>query len=272
MIPKTIHYCWFGNGPIPEKDQRCIESWRKQCPDYQIIKWCEDNYDISKSSYMLEAYEHKKWGFVSDYARLDIVYEHGGIYLDTDVELIRPLDDLLENEGFMSFEEGIHVSSGLCLAAEDHNETVKALLDLYSDLHFVNPDGNLNITPCPVMQTNKLLEMGLVQDDSMQIVGGIKIFPHEYFCPLNYNTGILNVTKNTYGIHWFHESWRSPLDKRIKSVERFFNRRGPRFAKLSKIATFPLRACRKIRTIFARKAIVFSNRKSRSVNKINGDK
>ena len=103
MIPKIIHYCWFGGAELPEKDRKCIESWKKFCPDYQIIEWNENNYDVTKNTYMYQAYQAKKWGFVPDYARLDIIYQHGGIYLDTDVELVKNLDSLLENDAFMGF-------------------------------------------------------------------------------------------------------------------------------------------------------------------------
>ena len=127
MIPKKIHYCWFGNNPLPEKDRKCIESWKKYCPNYEIIRHDENNYDISKNKYMKQAYESKKWGFVPDYARLDIIYNEGGIYLDTDVELTKNLDELLKYDAYMGFEDDIHVSPGLGFGAIKHHEGIKKL-------------------------------------------------------------------------------------------------------------------------------------------------
>ena len=106
-IPKKIHYCWFGRNPLPESAKKCIESWKKYCPEYEIIEWNEDNFDLTENRYAREAYEQKKWAFVSDYARLKIVYEQGGIYMDVDVELIKPLDELTELDGYMGFEKEI---------------------------------------------------------------------------------------------------------------------------------------------------------------------
>ena len=130
MIPKIIHYCWFGGNEIPEHDKKCIESWKKYCPDYKIIRWDESNYDYKKNSYMREAYEAKKWGFVPDYARLDIVYEHGGIYLDTDVELVKNIDELLEHKAYMGFEVGGEfVSPGLGFGAEKNFPLFKKMME-----------------------------------------------------------------------------------------------------------------------------------------------
>lgn len=220
MIPKKIHYCWFGNGQLPEKDRKCIESWKKMCPDYEIIRWNETNYDINKNQYMKEAYEAKKWGFVPDYARLDIIYEHGGIYLDTDVELIKNLDELLICEGFMGFEDGIHVNPGLCIAAEKHHDVIKKLMGIYDDRKFICDDGTFDLTPSPIMNTDMLIKMGLKTNNEKQIVDGITIFPKDYFCPKDYKSGKLNITDNTYGIHWFNASWQSPHRKRMLKVRR----------------------------------------------------
>lgn len=220
MIPKKIHYCWFGSNPLPKKDKKCIESWRRYCQDYEILRWDESNYDISKNQYMKEAYDAGKWGFVPDYARLEIIYEHGGIYLDTDVELVKSLDELLVCESFMGFEDGEHVNPGLCIAAEPHHSAIKKLLDIYNGRRFLLPDGEPDLTPSPIMNTEKLKEMGLKQNNRKQIVNGITIFPKEYFCPKDYKTGKLKVTENTYGIHWFHGSWQSPHHRRMLIVRR----------------------------------------------------
>lgn len=220
MIPKIIHYCWFGGSPIPEKDQRCIETWKRMCPDYEIKKWDESNYDINKNIYMKEAYEMKKWGFVPDYARLDIIYNYGGIYLDTDVELIKNLDNLLVNCAFMGFEDGKHVNPGLIIAAEPHHETIKDLMSIYRDRHFLKQDGSVDLTPSPIMNTDFLISRGLVQNNKKQTVADITIYPTEFFCPKDYYSGKLNKTENTYSIHWFNASWQSPHRKRMLKVRR----------------------------------------------------
>lgn len=228
MIPKVIHYCWFGGNPIPEKDKRYIESWKNMCPDYEIVQWDESNYDITKNRYMKEAYEAKKWGFVPDFARLDIIYENGGIYLDTDVELIKNLDDLLDNKGFMGFEDGKNVNPGSCIAAEKNHPTIKKLMDIYKDLSFLNQDGTYNTTPSPVMNTDFLLEHGLKQNDQKQIVADLTIYPTEYFCPKDFFTEKINVTNSTYSIHWFNASWHTPREKlflkigKLMGPERYF--------------------------------------------------
>lgn len=221
MIPKIIHYCWFGNGEMPEKNKRCIASWKKFCPDYKIIRWDESNYDVKKNDYMKEAYETKSWGFVPDYARLDIIYQFGGIYLDTDVELIKNIDELLSYDAFMGFEDGVHVSPGLCIAAKPHHETIKRIMDeIYLGRKFIKRDGSPDLTPSPIMNTNALLTLGLRQDDSLQSVGNVMILPTEFFCPKDYKSGKLNITSKTYGIHWFNASWQSPHRRRMLKVRR----------------------------------------------------
>lgn len=220
MIPKIIHYCWFGGNPIPEKDKRCIESWKKLCPDYVIIRWDESNYDITKIQFIKEAYQAKKWGFVSDYARLDIVYEYGGIYFDTDVELLKNLDNLLTNKAFMGFEAGKLVSPGLCMAAEKHHYALKELMDIYKELSFFNHDGSYNMIPIPNINTDYLLKHGLIQNDQKQLVADITIYPTEYFCPKDFFSGKLNVTDQTYSIHWFNASWHSPRQKFLLKIGR----------------------------------------------------
>lgn len=221
MIPKIIHYCWFGGSPIPKKDQYYIDSWKKYCPDYQIIKWNESNYDIGKNQYMKEAYSSRKWGFVPDYARYDIIYNNGGIYLDTDVEMIKPLDPLLENTAFMGFEDGVHVNCGLGFGAEQGNRIIEGLRDIYTELHFSNTDGSLNLTPSPILGTDFLYKNGLVSNNLEQIVGNVKIYPTEYFSPKDYITGKVCITQSTYSIHHFNASWQSPHEHRVMKFRRF---------------------------------------------------
>lgn len=212
-IPKIIHYCWIGGKPIPEHNKKIMESWKKFCPDYEIIEWNESNYDFKKNRYMREAFENKQWAFAPDYARLDIIYEHGGIYLDTDVELIKPLDDLLNLKGFAGVELEKSLTGrklcapGLGFGAIPKLPIIKELRDCYDELSFVKEDGTLNKIAGPVYQTNYLLKKGLVLNNSFQEIDGLSIFPAEYFAPKEYFSGKINLTKNTYSIHHFDASW-----------------------------------------------------------------
>lgn len=220
MIPKIIHYCWFGKSPLPEKDKKCIESWKKYCPDYEIIEWNEDNYDVNINQYMKAAYKEKKWGFVPDYARFDIIFNHGGFYLDTDVELIKSLDELRHNTGYMGFEGKIWINGGIGFGAEAGNETIRALRDMYDSISFYNEDGSLNLQPSPYYITDLLTNMGLIRNDSFQNVGELKIYPTEYFAAKDYETGVLSLTKNTISIHQYNASWQSGKKKRAQKIRK----------------------------------------------------
>lgn len=226
MIPKNIHYCWFGGNPLPKEYENYIESWKYFCPDYEIIRWDESNYDVIKNKYMNEAYKAGKWCFVSDYARLDIIYEHGGIYLDTDVEIIKSFDDLLVNKAFMGFESKNKVASGLGFGAVKNHETIRLLRDFYNDLNFINTDGSFNTTPSPDYQTRCLLKIGLKRNNKKQSFAGITVYPIEYFAPKCFVTERLKITKNTYGIHhysasWFDEVMCSKMEYQVKLSKYF---------------------------------------------------
>lgn len=206
MIPKKIHYCWFGGNPMSELGEKCIASWKKYCPDYEIIRWDESNYDVTKNEYMRQAYDAKKWAFVSDYARLDIIYQYGGVYLDTDVELIKSIDELCLSRAFMGIGCTGGVNTGLGFGAETKMTIIKELRDYYDNVLFVNEDGTYNTAPCVKHQTEYLLERGFVDEDILQNIGGITIYPREYLCPMDYSSGALSVTDNTYSIHHYESS------------------------------------------------------------------
>ena len=234
MIPKTIHYCWFGGNPIPDLAKKCIKSWEKYCPDYQIIEWNESNYDISDTPlYVQQAYDAKKWAFVSDYVRLAVVYENGGIYLDTDVELIKRPTELLKYSAFFGFEDDVHVNTGLGFGAEKHAPILADMMEDYRNLSFTLPDGSFDQTPCPIRNTKALERIGLVCDNSRQLLPGeIAVFPKDYFCPLDYYTGVLKKTKNTVSIHRFAASWYSEKEREAyirKTAERQKEIRQERF-------------------------------------------
>ena len=223
MIPKTIHYCWFGRNPIPKLAKKCIKSWKKYCPEYQIIEWNEDNFDIAAAPlYVRQAYEAKKWAFVTDYVRLDVVYRHGGIYLDTDVEVIRSLDSLLANHTFFGLESGKYVATGLGFGAEKSSTIISDMITDYQTIPFLLADCTFDLTPCPIRNTKAFLEKGMLQDDSVQMLeDGTMVFSSEYFCPIDYSTGRLKLTSNTYTIHHFSGSWLSAEDhKKVRAARR----------------------------------------------------
>lgn len=207
MIPKIIHYCWFGGSELPSLAQKCISSWRKYCPNYEIREWNETNYDYKKNQYMKQAYEMKKWGFVPDYARLDIIFQYGGVYLDTDVEIIKPIDELLKLEAFMGLEVPGVVALGLGFGASPFNPIIWEMKEVYEDLKFIKADGELNTLPSPYYQSQVLERYGLDKVNQQQNIMGIQIFPTEFFCPKNFKTGKLELTGNTYSIHHYDASW-----------------------------------------------------------------
>lgn len=259
MIPKIIHYCWFGGGEIPEADQKCIESWKKHCPDYKIILWNESNYDISKNKYMLDAYNSKKWGFVPDYARLDIIYNYGGIYLDTDVELLKNLDDLLENNAFMGREKSNYINPGLGFGAIPHHEGIGKLLHIYDELKFIKEDGSFDLIPSPIRNTEFLQQFGAVLSEEFQEILDISVYPSEYFCPINYATGEIVMCPQTYSIHHYSMSWVDPIIRKWKLREQKFTRKiGRKNAKrIVRILSFPDRVVHKFKVLGIKKTFSF---------------
>lgn len=219
MIPKVIHYCWFGSSPKSDLIQMCIESWKKYCPDYEIIEWNEENFDINSNAYVKEAYEAKKWAFVSDYVRLWVIYHYGGIYLDTDVELLKSMDSFRKDEAFFAFENDTYIATGLGFGAEQGHPVIKVLLDDYSNVHFRTESGFYDETPCPVRNTNVLLKLGLQPDNTYQTVSGAVVYPKEYFCPKNGEGGELFLTEKTVAIHHYNASWYS--DNQRKRTEKY---------------------------------------------------
>ena len=210
MIPKVIHYCWFGRKTLPPLAIKCIESWKKFFPNFEIKEWNEDNFDVNSIVYTSQAYQVGKYAFVSDYARFKILYENGGLYFDTDVEIIKSFDDILEKGAFMGCEMKAPlagVNPGLGLGVEKENPVYKEILDFYTNLHFLNSDGSYNETTIVTYTTGILKKHGLKNFNGIQNIVGIFIYPHEYFNPLNDLTGKLNITSDTHSIHWFAKTW-----------------------------------------------------------------
>lgn len=231
MIPKIIHYCWFGRGPLPQLAVKCIESWRKYLPDYEIKEWNEDNFDVNSITYTREAYEAKKYAFVSDYARFKILYEHGGLYFDTDVEVIRPLDDIIARGPFMGCEcdatEAMAptVAPGLGLGVNSGLGLYRELLDLYATLHFRHPDGSLKNLKTVVQYTTELLcEHGLRNTAGIQQVAGVWVYPKEYFNPVEHINEI-KITPNTVSIHHYAGTWLPRTQKVKRWVVRLLGKR-----------------------------------------------
>lgn len=229
MIPKVIHYCWFGGNPLPESAKRCIASWRKFLPEYEIMEWNESNYDVHRIPYMHEAYEAKKFAFVSDYARFDILYHYGGIYFDTDVEVIAPMNHIIEKGNFMGREAGAYITSevfaaepkglavnpGLGLGAVPGLALYKELLDGYSMRHFRRKDGSLDMSTIVGYTTDYLIAHGMTNDNEhLQLVADVWIYPADVFCPMNHTkANELTITSNTVSIHHYDCTW---LDKNTK--------------------------------------------------------
>ena len=207
MIPKKIHYCWFGRKPKPKLAEKCISSWKKRCSDYEIIEWNEDNFDIENYPYAAYCLENHKYAFLSDFVRLIVVSEQGGIYFDTDVEVIKNMDDLLKYEAFYGFENEEYVASGLGFGAEKGQITVLKMLEEYNGLQ--KEDGSFELKGCPRLNTLALVKLGLQQNGKEQEVAGAHIFPSDYFNPFEDATGLLKSTENTYSIHWYAKSWMS---------------------------------------------------------------
>lgn len=213
MIPKTIHYCWFGRGPKPELAKRCIESWKEYCPDYEIKEWNEDNFDLDMYPYAREAYDNRKFAFVTDIVRLYALFNEGGVYMDTDVEILKPLDPFLHHAAFSGFESEDSFPTGL-MAAEKGSKWAKDNLEWYNDKHFVKDDGTLDTTTNVVIIMKVLEKYHFKLDNTYQEVSGyFTIYPKEYFCPKDYDTKKIHLTDNTVAIHHFDGSWHSKSDK-----------------------------------------------------------
>lgn len=207
MIPKVIHYCWFGRGPKNELAVKCIESWKRVLTDYEIKEWNEDNFDINQNQYVKEAYEARKFAFVTDYVRLYALYHEGGVYMDTDVEVLKTYTPFLHHKAFSGFETDGNVPTGM-MAAEKGSVWAKDLLDGYKDRRFMKSDGQLDMTTNTTVITQYMLSKGLVLNNTYQDFPDLcTMYPADYFCPKDHRTGKIKCTKNTVSIHHFAGSW-----------------------------------------------------------------
>ena len=218
MIPKIIHYCWFGGNPLPEDAKRYIESWKKYCPDYEIKEWNEKNFDLDMYPYVREAYDNRKFAFVTDVVRLYACYHEGGLYMDTDVEVLKNLDRFLVHDGVSGFESSTQIPTGMMGCCKGF-PLFKELLDEYEGVHFVKPDGSLDRTTNVIRITNTCLKYGFVPNSQYQVVNGFALYPSEFFCPKDCKDGVIRCTENSYTIHHFAGSWLTGEEKK-RSVFR----------------------------------------------------
>lgn len=242
MIPKIIHYCWFGGKDLPKSALDYIESWQRYFPNYEIKRWDESNFDVNIIPYTQEAYSAKKYAFVSDYARFWILYNYGGLYFDTDVEVIKNMDDIIARGPFMGCEctsqvgatatslglppgLGLGVNPGLGCGVNPGLELYEDILKIYQSKHFTIPDDNPHCENVVTITTDLLCQKGLLDTNEIQQVAGVWIYPKEYFCPKDYVTKEMVITNNTRTIHHYAESW-VPRSTRFKnSLRRLFGDR-----------------------------------------------
>ncbi|MBW7456960.1 glycosyltransferase family 32 protein [Paenibacillus sepulcri] len=216
-IPRIIHYCWFGRGAKPQLFIKCMRSWQKHLNGYQLIEWNEDSFDIQSNPYVKEAYAARKYAFVSDYVRLHALYHHGGIYMDTDVEVVKPLDRFLDHEAFSGFEDGHFLQSGTMGAAKGHPWIGELLLD-YDKRRFLRKDGSYDTTTNTAVISRTCEKHGLLLNGEYQVLAnGVTFYPRTYFSPYDYINGASFITSDSYTIHHFAQSWL-PAHVRMRST------------------------------------------------------
>lgn len=220
MIPKKVHYCWFGKGQLPELATKCIESWKKFLPDYDFVLWNEENFDVNSILYVKQAYENRKFAFVTDYVRLYALYTNGGVYMDTDVEVLKSYNEFLHHPAFSGFETDGNVPTGM-MAAEKGSVWAKELLSYYDDKEFIKSNGEFDMTTNTSIITNYMLTKGIKLNNTYQeFTDLVVMYPSEYFCPKDHRTGEIKTTSNSYCIHHFAMSWIDPKVKRLSDTKK----------------------------------------------------
>ena len=256
MIPKVIHYCWFGRGEMPKLMKKCVKSWDKFCPGWKVVLWNEDTFDVNSTIWTKQAYEAKKYAFVTDYVRLKALYEQGGVYMDADVELVQPIDRFLEHEAFSGFESADTAPTGI-IAAEAGQQVIKGWLDYYTDRPYL-VDGRPNMDPNVSFMTRDLRQRGMKMDDSLQNIDGMVIYPQTWFCPLSVVEIEKKITADTHAIHHFTSTWRT--EKAKKDFARVKWHQTKRYKFLVWLRYLPSRTARKL---FGDDAIEGSKKKLR---------
>ena len=267
MIPQIIHYCWFGGKPLPESARIYIESWKKYCPDYEIKEWNESNFDLNCNAYVHEAYEAQKWAFITDYVRLYAMVTEGGIYMDTDVEVTKPLDEFLHLRAFSGFEDEENIPTGI-MACEKGFALFEELLHDYDNRHFRMEDGSYDVTTNVTAITELCKMHGFMPNNQKQSIDGFTVFPKDWFCPKDHRSGRIVLTENTHTIHHFAGSWHDQYTRRIKAVEHFFKSRidGEVGIVVARTASLPLRIYKKYHELGIKELVNFS------VGKLMGEK
>ena len=267
-IPKIIHYCWFGGNSIPELGLKCIESWKKYFPDYEIRQWDETNFDLNINNYVKEAYEQKKWAFVSDYARFWILYNYGGIYFDTDVEVVKKPSEEIINSCFMGEEDSNHnwnkstnskyqIASGLGLSANSGLGLYKEILEYYDNEHFLLEDGTLNLETVVSRVTKILEKYGYRGNKTIERVKGVTVYPPDYFCAMNPDDGIIRITDNTISIHHYADTWHSEKEKQAIKLSKKFENKGTLIYIVGRVFTLPIRIAAKLERLGIKNTIKF---------------
>lgn len=245
MIPKIIHYCWFGKKPLPELAIKCISSWKQILPEYEIREWNEDNFDVNCCEYVREAYEAQKWAFVSDYARLYAMVTYGGIYMDTDVEVLKPLDSYLQYQAFSGFQTEKDIPTGI-MACEKGFSLFYELLHDYDTRRFKKSDGSYDVLYTNVYAiTDACLKKGLILNNTFQVIEGFAIFPQDVFCAKDYRTRKVQITENTVTVHHFAGSW-AEADYKLE-VSILEKTRQWRIGGVGRLVTVPFRVVRRIK-------------------------
>ena len=216
-IPKIIHYCWFGGQEMPDFLKKCIASWSDICPKYEIRRWDESNYDVNKYSYTKQAAESGKYGFITDVARLDILYEYGGIYMDTDVKLLKSFDDLQFHKGFVGVERWGNINSGGGIGAVPHHPMIKEMLDYRLKYSFLHEDGTQNIETNGLYETMPFIRHGMRVDNTLQIINDMVVYPASVFHPYDYMSGEENIEDNTISIHYFYGGGMEEEDRKNRA-------------------------------------------------------
>lgn len=243
MIPKKIHYCWFGRGEMPKLMKKCIKSWKKYCPDWEIVRWDEDRFDVNSTLWTKQAYEAKKYAFVADYVRIKALTECGGVYLDTDQELIKPLTSFLCHSCFVGFMDKTNISAGV-IGAEAGHPMMRRMLEYYQDRPFLKEDGGVDIKPNTNWMTDILLEQGLRLDDSYQQVGDVAVYPQTYFCPTSCVSPENLRSRKTVALHHWAMTWRT--EKAKKDFARVKWHQTKRYKFLVWLRYLPSRTARKL--------------------------
>ncbi len=224
MIPKIIHYIWFGDKPLDNVAKKCLKSWKKYCPDYKLILWNEKNFDVNMFQYTKEAFLTKSWAFLSDVVRLYALVNYGGVYMDTDVQITKPIDDFLDKRAFSGFEDQKNIPTGI-MACEKGFPLFEKLLNDYKSRSLIRKDGSIDRTTNVQTITKTLLQYGFVPNNQYQVIEGFELFPNDYFCPKDHNTLKICKTQNTHTIHHFNASW-------CTKKERFIRKIGPKWTRI----------------------------------------